>query len=211
MDSLSPFLELPAELRNLIYEFVALEDEPYRLKTRFKVKQARHIITTSSLILASHEIAEEYYSVLAKLSLTSHVKILARVTDFNFRHVIRFIKTEMSASQIADAASAKRLLVELVVSNIECVDPDTYSVWLKFCKRNGVRAGYTLDNAATDVSPYASGTTSYLWESLGREDHEARKLYLALGDLHDYRSNYRHHGHHCWHRVTSDVRFVPRF
>ncbi|TKA73292.1 hypothetical protein B0A55_06064 [Friedmanniomyces simplex] len=182
-----PLPGLPAELRNNIYEFASLADTPFQLKPRCKVQQARHLLTTCPLILTNHEVAEEYYAVLAKLSITDpHIKLLARVTDFNFRHLIRFLTTEISAPQLAEAGAAKRLIIELTITAVGSINPERYSDWVNFCQKRGVSAGYTVNNAASGVTFDSSDLMA--WEGLGRADRETMKICCALRDWRQFRN-----------------------
>ncbi|TKA73296.1 hypothetical protein B0A55_06071 [Friedmanniomyces simplex] len=187
MASSSPFLALPAELRNNIYGFASLADTPYQLKPRCKVQQARHLLTTCPLILTNHEVAEEYYAVLAKLSTTNpQIKLLARVTDFNFRHLIRFLTTEISGPQLAEAGAAKRLIIELTITAVGSIDPERYSDWVNFCQKRDVSAGYTVNNAASGVTFDSSDFMA--WEGLGKADRETMKICCALRDWRQFRN-----------------------
>ncbi|TKA45131.1 hypothetical protein B0A54_04227 [Friedmanniomyces endolithicus] len=189
MASGSPFFDLPAELRNNIYEYAALADQPFRLKPRLKVQQARHIenaemrISISPLILASHEVAEEYYSVLATLLMNTNATILARVTDFKFRHLIRFITTQMFTPQVLDKGVAKRLIVELILTSPNQIEPEKYSDWLAFCKEWEVSASYTVNNSASGF-PF----DEHIIRGLNGRDREAVKISAALEDWCQYRN-----------------------
>ncbi|KAK0928644.1 hypothetical protein LTR29_017288 [Friedmanniomyces endolithicus] len=203
MASSSPFLDLPAELRNNIYEYAALADQPFGLKPRLKVQQARHIISISPLILASHEVAEEYYSVLATLLMNTNATILARVTDFKFRHLIRFITTQMFTPQVLDKGVAKRLVVELILTCPNQIEPEKYSDWLAFCKEWEVSASYTVNNSASGF-PF----DEHVIRGLNGLNCEAAKISAALEDW----SLYRNSGGSVLgeERMFTELLFMPR-
>ncbi|KAK0249668.1 hypothetical protein LTR91_010638 [Friedmanniomyces endolithicus] len=182
MASSSPFLDLPAELRNNVYEYAALADQPFCLKPRLKVQQARHLTSTSPLILASHEVAEEYYSVLATILMTTNATILARVTDFKFRHLIRFITNQMLTTP--DMRVAKRLIVELILTSPNQIEPEKYSDWLAYCKKWDFSAEYTVNNSASGF-PF----DEHVIRGLNGRDCEAAKISAALEDWCQYRNN----------------------
>ena len=199
----SPFLNLPAELRNNIYEYAALADQPFCLNPRLKVQQARHIISTSPLILANHEVAEEYYSVLATLLMTTNATILARVTDFKFRHLIRFITTQMFTTQVPDMRVAKRLIVELILTSPNQIEPEKYSDWLAFCNKWELSAGYTVNNSASGF-PF----DEHIIRGLNGRDCEAAKISAALEDWCQYRNNGGSVNRE--ERMFTELLFMPR-
>ncbi|KAI6842479.1 hypothetical protein KC340_g1712 [Hortaea werneckii] len=79
--SISLFLDLPLELRDIIYLMLLRGRPPLRLST-----WRNQLATASPLVLVNKQVRFEY---LNAVSLYGDIK--TRVTDFNFRHVVRFL------------------------------------------------------------------------------------------------------------------------
>jgi len=79
----SPFLELPAELRNTVLEYAAATaDEPAVLRPNGKGQ----LRSTSPLMRVSRQIRDEFQAALYVAA-----PLLANVKDFNFAHVVAFL------------------------------------------------------------------------------------------------------------------------
>ncbi|KAK4506557.1 hypothetical protein PRZ48_000289 [Zasmidium cellare] len=106
-----PFLNLPSELRNEIYE-ILVENTPLRLTRR---RSDRIIVNPSPLLLVSKQVFKEY-STLDYSAAT----LETRVIDYDFTHVSEYLDS-LSESEIADLISKdstqpakRRFRIELV-------------------------------------------------------------------------------------------------
>ncbi|KAI7279205.1 hypothetical protein KC345_g5467 [Hortaea werneckii] len=78
---ISLFLDLPLELRDIIYLMLLRERSPLRLSTWRKP-----LLTTSALVRVNKQVRSEY---LNTASLYGNIK--TNVRDFNFHHIISFL------------------------------------------------------------------------------------------------------------------------
>lgn len=103
MSAASEFLNLPQELRDQIYEYVSLSCGAY-----LTPNSNGTAISPSSLLLVCRRVSEEYKSVIQS---TAPV-ITARVLDFDFSHVVKFLddllSTQTSPAARTAYASLKR-------------------------------------------------------------------------------------------------------
>lgn len=74
-------LDLPAEIRNRIYEYSALNEKTFRI-TKDRTRQ--QIASTSGLILTSRQVHSEYVSIVQEAALYPQCHIEASVADFDF-------------------------------------------------------------------------------------------------------------------------------
>ncbi|KAH9845303.1 hypothetical protein Tdes44962_MAKER01313 [Teratosphaeria destructans] len=77
----SSFLALPAEVRDHIYSFCAIMDS-----ARITPKTKGELIGASPLLSVNKQVRQEY-----KGALYREAPITARVVDFNFAHVVKFL------------------------------------------------------------------------------------------------------------------------
>ncbi|KAF2171277.1 hypothetical protein M409DRAFT_50742 [Zasmidium cellare ATCC 36951] len=77
-----PFLDLAAELRNLIYEHIS-DTTPLRLPHQ---TQEPKLVNPSPMLLVNKQIAKEYHD-LALISATIEIQVI----DFDFDHVIAYL------------------------------------------------------------------------------------------------------------------------
>ncbi|KAK5740796.1 hypothetical protein LTR17_004386 [Elasticomyces elasticus] len=104
----SPFLSLPAELRNLIYAFSAQES------SAVLIHHARgRLISDSPLMRVNRQVRNEYTSVLY---LTAPL-ITAHVRSWDFAHVVTFLNRlsdrELAALPSQQVPSERRILAKL--------------------------------------------------------------------------------------------------
>ncbi|GAB1737556.1 hypothetical protein NU219Hw_g1865t1 [Hortaea werneckii] len=78
---ISLLLDLPLELRDIIYRKIIREGSPLRLSTWKK-----QLMTTSSLVIVNKQLRSEY---LNAASLYGNIN--TSVIDFNFRHIVSFL------------------------------------------------------------------------------------------------------------------------
>ena len=78
----SPLLELPAELRDMIYAYIAQNEKPARVDKR----RPGNLLSTSPMNMVNKQVRQEFTSAL----YLSASKITATVRDFDFRHIVIF-------------------------------------------------------------------------------------------------------------------------
>lgn len=109
-------LDLPPELRNLIYLHVAQSEDTAQICKR----QPRHLIGGSPIALANKQIREEYMSALCLNAPT----ISTTVQDFDFRHVVTFFNhlsgLELKALTDGGASSNQREMVIRLTFSRQC-------------------------------------------------------------------------------------------
>ncbi|KAK5123167.1 hypothetical protein LTR85_003365 [Meristemomyces frigidus] len=112
-DELSLLLDLPAELRNLVYEMV-LQDHKVKL-SRTKPKQG--LTTGSALQRVSKQVRNEFMAVVWLLP-----NIHTPVEDFSFAHIVTFLnrlsEIQMSALPTISAPSRRNIIVKLRFSMV---------------------------------------------------------------------------------------------
>ncbi|KAK5122725.1 hypothetical protein LTR85_003640 [Meristemomyces frigidus] len=115
MTAQSLFFRLPRELRDHIYSLLDKPEEDIFVKvTPRRVFDSQYLVATSSaLIGASRTVNSEVYSALQEHTFRSAGKIIAIVTDLDFRAVIKFVKS-LTPNQIAilHSASGPSLVIE---------------------------------------------------------------------------------------------------
>ncbi|KAK4550679.1 hypothetical protein LTR36_000258 [Oleoguttula mirabilis] len=148
----SPLLNLPREVRNLIYEDDILDEQPMHLKANLTADSPRRasFTTISPIILVCRQIHDEYLDSLEAVLFSPnrpHAKIDVPVTDFNFDNLILFVK-KLSAGNIRALTAHSKLEVTLTVTRpwkaflfVEAgLQP-----WLACCKETSIGAQYDVD------------------------------------------------------------------
>lgn len=157
------FLNLPAELRNIVYGMVAEECTAYLKKGK--------VTDRSNLALVNRQIRDEYHPV----SLLCAKGIRTEVEDFDFRYIVTFINrlstNEVNALPNATKPGTRRIDVTLVFSK----NPADYYLLRRWLNRAGhpMKKGTMLDFRYTlktpdgfkpnkfDHSDYISGTLEW--------------------------------------------------
>ena len=175
-------LELPPELRNIIYEYTAVNEQIFHIKRTIRPKHGRRIATVSGLVLANRQISGEFTSVVQAVAVWPGTWIKASVCDFNFRHLEKFIST-LSPSDRAILNANGKMEAQFIISGLQNVGPDAISRWLAFCSRRGIGILYSVDDINSEycypMSPPRSGDLN-LFQRLSSEGDEAEKIYTAL-------------------------------
>lgn len=78
---ISLLLDLPLELRDIIYLMIIREGPPLRLSTWRK-----QLMTTSPLVIVNKQVRSEYLN-----AASLYGNITTKVVDFNFRHIVSFL------------------------------------------------------------------------------------------------------------------------
>ncbi|KAK3670033.1 hypothetical protein LTR78_010064 [Recurvomyces mirabilis] len=123
--SLFPILDLPAELRNAIYEYAALDATAVvRPNVRGKV------LSNSPLTRVSHQVREEYSSMLLLTAPT----ITAHVKDLDFAHIVallnRLSDQELRALPSITLPSDRSIRINLHITEACATHSDTLTRWL---------------------------------------------------------------------------------
>lgn len=148
MDQHSAFLELPPELRNIIYEYVALDEpHPIVIKKKLRPKKGHHIAARSDLILVSRQISEEYTSVIQQVALWPGINLKTRVHDLNFRHVERYLASLRSHRAFVPE-DAKTVEVHLTIKSCSGIDSEPFASWVSLSEadRRGLSWTYVVDD-----------------------------------------------------------------
>lgn len=185
----SPLLGLPPELRNAIYTFAALDEQPYHYNPRLYAAKDpdRQILSHCPFILLNKQIYGEYRGVLSKTAFLTNSKIVLPVKDFNFRATMRFLQTYFKPEELQALCANKRLIIELTISTtLRNVAPEALTKWLVFCDRNNISAGYACDSW-TCLHREFERNEMWCVRGLGPEDRESWKIHEALADLRSFR------------------------
>lgn len=139
----SLLLELPAEIRNSIYEEVAADSQA--------LISRRHrgtLLSKSGLGRLSRQVRSEYHAALYLYA----PKITARVKNSDFGHVVTFLNrlsdAEMRALPSVQVASNRRVTLELELGS-DRVDYDLLRRWLRRCghpTKRGTNIGFSYDD-----------------------------------------------------------------
>ncbi|KAK4550693.1 hypothetical protein LTR36_000272 [Oleoguttula mirabilis] len=150
-------------------EFVVSHDDDIYVKaTPRKTFNNQHLVSTSGLIGASKEINHELYSALNKHAFGSASRVMAIIPDFDFRSLIRFMKSlkECQIASLDSRDSGPQLVAELYVVDTNNLDGARFGAWLKCRKTNTVRMAF-------EVSEVPDGDGGHL---LSRLIHTQRSM-----------------------------------
>ena len=151
-----PLLDLPAELRDVIYANIAANDDGI---TRIDKRKPGNLLSNSAMRMVNKQIREEFTSAL----YLSAPNITTTVQDFDFRHIVTFFNRlsdlELNALSSTRAQSSptaiRKLTIHLTVSQ-KCPWDRQYLYldrWLNRCahptkKGTNVRVVYTADRSS---------------------------------------------------------------
>lgn len=142
------FLDLPAEMRNLVYEHVANDSDA-------RVKRHGDLASCSGMTRVSRQIHQEYQSVLK----TKAAEIVIPVMDFNFAPVVKFFDklsdAEFNRLPKLDGSNKERKVTVLVQMSYYCKNPGhliTWVRWLAHSNHRGVNVDLTYRAEAYSYS-----------------------------------------------------------
>ncbi|KAK4550677.1 hypothetical protein LTR36_000256 [Oleoguttula mirabilis] len=152
----SPLLRLPRELRDFVYEFAVLGEQPMKLK-RVLPDTNKHgvsgcVASSSSLVLACKQLYNEYFEVFdTVVAFSPNIELEAIVTDMDFTSVIG-MGCELSAMHMKMFIRSASLHVRLTVgpTTPSAILARRLGEWYKFCRETGMTATYKVDVAARD-------------------------------------------------------------
>lgn len=182
MDTYCAFLELPPELRNIIYEYVAINEGGLHIKRRQKPKNGQHIAALSGLTLASSQIHSEYVAVVQEVSLWPDVKLRVSVRDFDFRHLRKFIST-LRKREPFQPDENKIVRVNLAISACNNIDTERLANWLSLDDRIGLHFTYRVMECLSGHTYPAEPPSALdiaIVECSPQESSHARSIYYAL-------------------------------
>lgn len=175
----SPFLELPAELRNEIYDYVA---PSYTAVLRQNARG--RLLTNSPLAAVSRQVCEEYIATLYLCApITAHVK------NLDFSHLVTFLNKlsdrELRALPSVNVPSERHILIKLNITDACPPISDMLNRWLLRCehptkKGTNLQVSYVVSGNQyfTPHPSYASisntwhlPTALYRHGALGRPPH----------------------------------------
>lgn len=176
------FLELPPELRNIIYEYVARNEDALLIKKRVRPKHGHYIAAHSGLVLVNRQISEEYVSIVQTVSLWSDILLYVWIHDFNFCPLQRYI----SALQLHEPFTSeerKVVQVHLTISACENIHAERFASWVSFHDRKGMRMHYEVEDAysghAFPMAPPLYGDLSIVRSHFPRSAEE-KEIYHAV-------------------------------
>jgi hypothetical protein len=140
------FLELPPELRTIIYEYVAIDEGTLLIKKRFRPKYG-HIAARSGLVLANRQICGEYVGVVQEVSLWPGIELDVWVHDFNFRHLERYVSTLRRRKLFTPEHLRTFVYVHLTISACENIYTERFASWVALDHRGGLNILYDVEDA----------------------------------------------------------------
>ncbi|TKA64810.1 hypothetical protein B0A55_10549 [Friedmanniomyces simplex] len=153
----TPFLDLPAELHNSIYEYSALH---YSAVLRPKARG--RLLTNTPLTRVSHQIRAEYAAILFLAAPT----ITAHIHDLDFSHLVTFLNQlsdrELNALPSLTVPTARQILAELHITRNDSPGTDALHSWLLRCehptkKGTNIKMSYVVHGRHVFI-PSAGGT-----------------------------------------------------
>lgn len=123
---ISSFLDLPPELRNLIYELVAFQT------TSVKIKPGRFVVRNHALLLVCLQTHQDYFSVLQHHITHQAIHFHAEVEDFNFEDV----RTALKRLPPHEDNTQRKLSIKLAFGTPGEVEIASLTRWLQFCEND---------------------------------------------------------------------------
>lgn len=165
---MATFLKLPPELRNEIYELVALQNPNISIKTQLENgKLERPLRATTALIAANKQIHSEYYAVLHKIAFTApRVQLSVKISDFDFQGLINFIES-CNSTELASMTSGPKVNpigIEIKASPPVNVNIHSLRQWLEL--QNSTRVA--VDYKPTDLGDQPERVRSSIYGLYGR-------------------------------------------
>jgi hypothetical protein len=125
--SIFPFLSLPVELRDEVYEYLAAST------SAILSRKCKTLVSSSPLLHTSRQIRAEFSSILN----THSTSVTTTVTDFNFAHVVRYLNSlsvrELDFLPARGAPSDRKFIIELQATKDCPSNPEGLRKWLLRC------------------------------------------------------------------------------
>lgn len=144
-NELSLLLDLPADIRNIIYAMVLGNTEARLSRNSAK----NNLATTSALPRVNKQVRAEF---MAMVWLSADIQ--TTVLDFDFRHIVTFLNrlsdAELQALPSISVPASRKVKVELSVRLVCPLQPPLLPRWIKRAdhptkKGTGIDFKYTLD------------------------------------------------------------------
>ncbi|KAK5134452.1 hypothetical protein LTR08_006499 [Meristemomyces frigidus] len=179
----SPFFELPAELRNEVYEYVALSAGA-QLRPRFRGR----LISATALCRVSKQVRKEYEAAL----YVSASRITAHVRNFDFGHLVTYLNKltgrELSALPMLNIPSQRTLEVHVYITQSCSTNPEGLRKWLRRCLHS-TKKGTKMDVQYT-ITAEPPDPSEELWEYSDMDDGPAKYVRTWLEDKMDDMTGY---------------------
>lgn len=177
MLSQSPFLTLPPELRNNIYEYVACGDHAFEILRTARDFTSGAGITSrhgAGLIRTCRQTRDEYNSLLRELMLKPGSKTTAQIHGMDFSNLSCFV-TSLTPEEVRLVNKNQTLVAQLFVYDIGEQQAKLLKDWLDVCTKTGIQISYTLHWTSFSLADFRC-----LKDVL--EGHvESSKIWRALG------------------------------
>lgn len=162
------FLDLPAELRNLVYEHVANDSAP-------TVKRLGDVASSSGMTRVSRQVHAEYQSVLK----TKSQEIVVPVTELNFAPVVKFLDklsdADLNRLPKVDGSNKERKVTVLLQISSDCINPGELMTWVRWLAQSNHRGANVDLTYKAEAYSYTSGRPLYPSEIKGAA-HGAKEL-----------------------------------
>lgn len=145
-----PFVELPPEIRNHIYELVVGQRRFVRIKLSSFAphNNTKPFASASALMATCQQVHDEFTSVLVEYGLTTARALIAPVTDFDFNELETFIRrlTPSQTAKLQAAANPKRIVAQMSISSTASTTLPRPSLenWLNFCTTHNIPIAYDV-------------------------------------------------------------------
>lgn len=197
------FIDLSAELRNAIYSIAARDDSSLVIKlSPEKINYKQCFIGETGLIAANKEISTEYQPYLLAYPFDSDITIVATVTDFDFRDLVKFLKQYVTSNparmQHFTDASNPRIVIQLQLDNLHVEDAKALGQWFLVRKSLDISVAYEVAGVRGDKLEWHVEKINIIFWSFSSTDlgpecvsmskpfttWRDEKHRLACGDLH---------------------------
>lgn len=178
------FLDLPAELRNCIYEFIICDatlslpcTAGLSKKSKLSLRRRRQVETPiNGLLLANRQLRQEYLSILL-----STASVVVEVKDFDFDHVAR-VSSGLAYADMKALQSNRNLVLQLHTQNCTTKDVSMLRRWLDFRKGNDTNLPWNYEFPLDRLLP---GTTMGRVRLLRELEYYADTIATLVVDLDD--------------------------
>jgi len=187
MEPTAKLLGLPRELRDVVYELVALQQPITIILALAKVKFNRHFASSATVMLACKQMHEEYMEIVHYVALSSQfesVGIKADVVNMDFRKLISFASSLTTAER---STLGDILTITLAFNTSLTGSPPLGTMlgkWLQACSDLGISTGYVFDEKRVRVADHGQCILLRMWMGWMVEGqvakHEVRKIEDAL-------------------------------
>lgn len=178
----SRFLDLPAELRNHIYDLVICDatltlpmNAGSSRKSKLSLRRRKQTETPlNGLLLTNRQLRQEYLSMLLATAA-----VVVEVKDFDFEHVAR-VSSALAYADMKALQSNRNLVLQLVTQNCTTKDLSLLRRWLDFRKDNDTNLPWNYEFPLDRLLP---GTTMGRVRLLRELEYYADTIATLVVDL----------------------------